>query len=250
LGNIAWGEKDELKSVMLDGMIQWLNEPRSKPPTTYLASCALSLPLIGLVQLAHYITLGEAQGLTPNEISSQLKGGVAGHSQGVVVAALIAGELPGPQNTWAEFHSRALHAITVLFHIGFHASLRFPQTSLPPKLISITAEHEGLPTPMLAVTGLALDQLEKAIQNIQPYFAPNDANVSLFNGPRAFVVSGHPRTLVGLVSALRTSKAAPGLDQSKVSPPFFFKKKNIRYMYKYIRTSSFRSTILLLLLSL
>ncbi|KAA1072708.1 beta subunit of fatty acid synthetase [Puccinia graminis f. sp. tritici] len=197
-------------------ILKWLNEPGSKPPPTYLASCALSLPLIGLVQLAHYIVLGEAQGLTPNEISSQLKGGVAGHSQGVVVAALVAGELPGPENNWAEFHDKAMHAITVLFHIGLHASLRFPQTSLPPKLIGTTAEHEGLPTPMLAVTGLALDQLQKAIQAIQPYFAPNDANVSLFNGPKAFVVSGHPRTLVGLVAALRTSKAEPGLDQSKI----------------------------------
>ncbi|WAQ87293.1 hypothetical protein PtA15_8A197 [Puccinia triticina] len=43
-----------------------------------------------------------------------------------------------------------------------------------------------------------------------------DAQVSLFNGAKAFVVTGHPRTLVGLVSALRKSKAEPGLDQSKI----------------------------------
>ncbi|WAQ87288.1 hypothetical protein PtA15_8A192 [Puccinia triticina] len=43
-----------------------------------------------------------------------------------------------------------------------------------------------------------------------------DAQVSLFNGPKAFVVTGHPRTLLGLVSLLKKSKADPGLDQSKV----------------------------------
>ncbi|KAA1103250.1 beta subunit of fatty acid synthetase [Puccinia graminis f. sp. tritici] len=204
-------------------ILKWLNQASSRPPTAYLASCPISLPLIGLVQIAHYITLGGAQGLTPNAISSQLKGGVTGHSQGVVVAALIAGKLPSEKDTWAEFNQSALHAISVLFQIGFQGSLAFPQTSLAPKLTGITAENEGIPTPMLAVTGLGLDHLQKAIDSISAHLAvdlplnhPNDAQVSLFNGPKAFVVTGHPRTLVGLVSALRKSKAEPGLDQSKI----------------------------------
>jgi malonyl CoA-acyl carrier protein transacylase len=200
-----------------------LNKPSTKPPTPYLASCAISLPLIGLVQIAHYITLGGAQGLSPNQLSSQLLGGVTGHSQGVVVAALIAGQLPSDKDTWTQFHQSALHAITVLFHIGFQGSVAFPQTSLPPKLTGITAENEGVPTPMLAVTGLALDHLQKCIDTISSHLAEDhpdaepDAQVSLFNGSKAFVVTGHPRTLVGLVSALRKSKAEPGLDQSRVS---------------------------------
>jgi hypothetical protein len=145
----------------------------------------------------------------------------------VVVAALIAGKLPSEKDTWAKFNQSALHAISVLFQIGFQGSLAFPQTSLAPKLTGITAENEGIPTPMLAVTGLGLDHLQKAIDSISAHLAvdlplnhPNDAQVSLFNGPKAFVVTGHPRTLVGLVSALRKSKAEPGLDQSKVSAYF------------------------------
>ncbi|PLW22785.1 hypothetical protein PCANC_25950 [Puccinia coronata f. sp. avenae] len=203
-------------------ILKWLNKPSTKPPTPYLASCAISLPLIGLVQIAHYITLGGAQGLSPNQLSSQLLGGVTGHSQGVVVAALIAGQLPSDKDTWTQFHQSALHAITVLFHIGFQGSVAFPQTSLPPKLTGITAENEGVPTPMLAVTGLALDHLQKCIDTISSHLAEDhpdaepDAQVSLFNGSKAFVVTGHPRTLVGLVSALRKSKAEPGLDQSRI----------------------------------
>ncbi|PLW27217.1 hypothetical protein PCASD_14215 [Puccinia coronata f. sp. avenae] len=130
--------------------IQWLHEPSSKPPTLYLASCTISLPLIGLVQIAHYITLGSAQGLSPNQLSSQLSAGVSGHSQGIVVAALIAVQLPSKKDTWSEFSQSGLHAITTLFHIGFHGSVAFPQTSLPPKLVEITAENEGVSTPMLA----------------------------------------------------------------------------------------------------
>lgn len=203
-------------------ILKWLNKPSSRPPTPYLASCAISLPLIGLVQIAHYITLGGAQGLSPNQLSSQLLGGVTGHSQGVVVAALIAGQLPSNKDTWSEFHQSALHAITALFHIGFQGSVAFPQTSLPPKLTGITAENEGVPTPMLAVTGLSLDHLQKCIDTVASHLAEDKpanepvAQVSLFNGSKAFVVTGHPRALVGLVSALRKSKAEPGLDQSKV----------------------------------
>ncbi|POV99570.1 hypothetical protein PSHT_13435 [Puccinia striiformis] len=157
----------------------------------------------------------------PNLISTQ--GGVTGHSQGVVVAALIAGELSASKDNWDEFNKSSLHAISVLFQIGYQGSKAFPQTSLPPKLTSITAENEGVPTPMLAVTGLSLDHLQKSIDSISDHLAEDhpdqqlpDAQVSLFNGSKAFVVTGHPKTLVGLVSALRKSKAEPGLDQSKI----------------------------------
>ncbi|KAI9606956.1 hypothetical protein KEM48_001727 [Puccinia striiformis f. sp. tritici PST-130] len=174
-------------------ILKWLNQPTTKPPMAYLASCAISLPLIGLVQIAHYITLGGAQGLTPNQISSQLQGGVTGHSQGVVVAALIAGELS---------HQKIIGMNSINHHY-----MRL---------------NEGVPTPMLAVTGLSLDHLQKSIDSISDHLAEDhpdqqlpDAQVSLFNGSKAFVVTGHPKTLVGLVSALRKSKAEPGLDQSK-----------------------------------
>lgn len=208
-----------------------MNTPSSKPPVSYLATCAISLPLIGLVQIAHYITIGRAQGLTPNQLSSQLSGGVTGHSQGVVVAALIAGRLSASKDDWPTFYQSAVRALTLLFHIGLRGSVAFPPGSLPPKVTTITAEQEGLPTPMLAVTGLPLEPLQRAILELDSHLrnhAPasdgpssprstGEVQVSLFNGPKAFVVTGNPRSLVGLVSALRKGKAEPGQDQSKVS---------------------------------
>ncbi|KAH9452469.1 hypothetical protein Pst134EB_016421 [Puccinia striiformis f. sp. tritici] len=203
-------------------ILLWLNQPSLAPPTVYLASCAVSLPLIGLVQIAHYIALGRVQGLSPNQLSSQLSAGVTGHSQGIVVATLIGGRLASHEDTWTKFNLSALHAISLLFHIGLQGSLAFPLSSLPPKLISITAESEGIPTPMLAVTGLLLGQLQKSVDEVSEEFSGDynsplpDAQVSLFNGSKAFVVTGHPRTLAGLVSLLKKSKADPSRDQSKV----------------------------------
>ncbi|KAI7963679.1 hypothetical protein MJO29_004106, partial [Puccinia striiformis f. sp. tritici] len=75
------------------------------------------------------------------------------------------------KDTWAKSNQSALHAITLVFHIGLHGSLAFPQVSLPPKLISITANVEGMPTPMLAVTGVTLDQLQKSVKVVSEEFA-------------------------------------------------------------------------------
>ncbi|KAH9810339.1 hypothetical protein DFH28DRAFT_903061 [Melampsora americana] len=211
-------------------ILDWLTKPNTKPPVSYLATCAISLPLIGLVQFAHYITIGRAQGLSPNELSAQLAGGVTGHSQGVVVAALVAGRFPASEDTWPNFYQSTIRALTLLFHIGFRGSIAFPPVSLPPKVTSITSEQEGLPTPMLAVTGLPLEPLQKAIKELDAHLKHNSSvsnepssprshgsvQVSLFNGPKAFVVTGNPRSLVGLVSALRKGKAEPGQDQSKI----------------------------------
>ena len=214
--------------------MQWLDNPSTKPSVPYLATCAVSLPLIGLVQIAHYVTLGRVQSLTPNDMSSCLSGGLTGHSQGIVIAALVAGKLPPSSNTWATFYGSAQHALTVLFHIGMRGSVAFPTAALPPSVVSATVETEGYPTPMLAVTGLPLGPLEKKIAEVDKHLRASAAGagvqdargrdagevqVSLFNGPKAFVVTGHPKSLVGLVNALRKGKAESGKDQSKVGSP-------------------------------
>lgn len=189
--------------------------------------------MIGLVQIAHYVTLGRAQALSPNAMSSSLSGGLTGHSQGIVIAALVAGQLPASSDAWPTFYDSACHALTVLFHIGMRGSIAFPTAALPPSVVAATAESEGFPTPMLAVTGLPLAPLEKKIAEVDKHLRASAAGaglqnakgreagevqVSLFNGPKAFVVTGHPKSLVGLVNALRKGKAESGKDQSKVRP--------------------------------
>ncbi|KAF7311009.1 Fatty acid synthase [Mycena chlorophos] len=76
---------------------------------------------------------------------------------------------------------------------------------------------------MLSVTGLQLAELESHIKKTNTHLLENaQINISLHNGPRAFVVTGPARSLYGLVTSLRKVRAPSGLDQSKT--PFSQRK--------------------------
>jgi malonyl CoA-acyl carrier protein transacylase len=84
---------------------------------------------------------------------------------------------------------------------------------------------------MLSVTGLPLSTLEKHITGVNKHLPKNSQlGISLHNGSRAFVVTGPPRALYGLVTALRKIRAPSGLDQSKI--PFSQRKAvfNVRFL--------------------
>jgi malonyl CoA-acyl carrier protein transacylase len=74
---------------------------------------------------------------------------------------------------------------------------------------------------MLAVTGLELKSLEKKIAEVNGHVKAEGrdetVSVSLYNGAKAFIVTGNPKDLVGLSDALRKNRAPQGKDQSKVS---------------------------------
>lgn len=75
---------------------------------------------------------------------------------------------------------------------------------------------------MLAVTGLLQSQLEPVIKQTNAFLDDAESSkgravkISLFNGNKAFIVTGPPASLVGLVSNLKKNKAESGKDQSKV----------------------------------
>lgn len=80
-------------------------------------------------------------------------------------------------------------------------------------------QGEGIPTPMLAVTGLAKASLQKTIDQTNGHLSSQGkgtVHISLHNGLKAVVVTGPPASLVGLVSHLRKGKAESGKDQSKI----------------------------------
>ena len=58
---------EKLYSKGLDVM-RWLQNKETQPDTDYLVSAPVSLPLIGLVQLAHYAVACRALGKTPGEV--------------------------------------------------------------------------------------------------------------------------------------------------------------------------------------
>ena len=84
---------------------------------------------------------------------------------------------------------------------------------------------------MLSVIGLSLKDLESHISKTNKHLPQNSQlAVSLYNGPKAFVVNGPPRALYGLVTSLRKIRAPNGLDQSKT--PFSQRKPvfSIRFL--------------------
>jgi fatty acid synthase subunit alpha, fungi type len=192
-------------------VMSWLTGSTPRPSTAYLASIPISFPLIGLTQLVQYLIVCRVSGLMPRELRDRISG-ATGHSQGVVTAVAVAAS-----TTFDSFTENAKKAVRWLFFGGLRGQEAFPVLSLEPSVVDDSiAGGEGAPSPMLAVTGLALKDLEPHIKQTNSHLPANSKlHVSLYNGPRAFVVTGPARALYGLVTNLRKVRAPSGLDQSK-----------------------------------
>jgi fatty acid synthase subunit beta len=191
---------------------EWLIGTVPRPPLPYLASVPVSLPLIGLTQLVQYVVACRVSGLTPGELRSRISG-TTGHSQGIVSAVAIAAS--------TSFESLSLNsckAVQWLLCAGCRAQQAFPVLSLEPSIVQDSVDGgEGVPTPMLSVTGLSLKDLQPLIKSANSHLPDNSKMfVSLHNGPRAFVITGPSRCLYGLVASLRKIRGVSGQDQSKV----------------------------------
>ena len=218
-------------------VMQWLHNKDSQPDTDYLVSAPVSLPLIGLVQLAHYTVTCKALGHTPGDVRSKLIG-TTGHSQGIVTAAAIAAA-----DSWESFDKAANKAITTLFWIGSRSQQAYPRTSLAPSVLQDSIENgEGNPTPMLSVRDLPRAALQEHIDTTNHHL-PEERHIaiSLVNSARTFVVTGPPISLYGLNLRLRKVKAPTGLDQTRVP----FTERKVRFVNRFLPiTSPFHSIYL------
>ena len=218
-------------------ILTWLRNPESQPDTDYLVSAPVSLPLIGLVQLAHYQVTCKALGKTPGEVNERFSG-TTGHSQGVVTAAAIA-----TATSWESFAKAAKDAVTMLFYIGMRSQQAYPRTSLAPSILQDSVEAgEGTPTPMLSVRDLSRKALQEHIDATNEHL-PKDRHVtiSLVNSARNFVVTGAPISLHGLNLRLRKVKAPTGLDQNRIP----FTERKVRFVNRFLPiTAPFHSPLL------
>lgn len=190
----------------------WLSGAIPRPPLAYLASIPVSLPLIGLTQLIQYLVVCRVSGLAPGQLRDHIAG-ATGHSQGVVSAIAISAS-----SSYESFDDNAKKAIRWLFFCGMRGQEAFPVLALEPGIVQDAIEGgEGQPSPMLSVNGLELSALRPHIEVTNKHLPLNSQlAVSLYNGPRNFVVTGPPRALYGLVTNLRKVRAPSGQDQSKV----------------------------------
>ena len=199
-------------------VFSWLSGTTPRPTVSYLASVPVSFPLIGLTQLVQYLIVCHVANLTPGELRSRITG-ATGHSQGIVSAVAIAASA-----TFEEFVENSQKALRWLFYSGLRGQQAFPVTSLEPSIVLDSIEGgEGIPSPMLSVTGLSLNELQPHISKTNKHLPEaSQLFVSLHNGPKAHVITGPSKALFGLVTSLRKVKAPTGADQSKV--PFSQRK--------------------------
>lgn len=219
-------------------VITWLSNSALRPPVHYLASIPISFPLIGLTQLVQYLITCRVAGMNPGDMRNILSG-ATGHSQGIVSAVAIAAS-----ESFEDFTANAIKALKWLFYSGLRGQQAFPVVSLDPRIVQDSVEGgEGMPSPMLLITGLRLTELEPHLHKTNSYLEQgSQIHVSLHNGPRAFVVTGPPKSLFGLVTSLRKVRAAPGADQSKIpfsqrKPTFFvrFLPVGVPYHSEYLQ---------------
>lgn len=213
LGELVTSTSDTEK-VFTQGfnVLEWLENPSKTPDTDYLLSIPISCPLIGVIQLAHYATTARLLGFTPGELRSYLVA-ATGHSQGLATAVAIA-----DADSWESFFLSFKKAISLLFFIGVHCYLAYPNTSLPPSVLQDSLENnEGTPSPMLAISNLTKEQVQDYVDRTNSHL-PSEKHIviSLINGARNLVVTGPPQSLYGLNLSLRKAKAPSGLDQSRI----------------------------------
>lgn len=212
-------------------VVQWLRSPSSQPDETYLQSSPVSFPLIGLVQITHYAVMLAVARLEPAQ-GRQLfaRAGIAGHSQGVVAAVVVA-----CSSTWDELRANTRAALLLLCWIGLRSQQAFPAYRLSPNVVAASIEQgEGVPTPMLAVTGLPFATVESFVKECNSHLPQERLlHCSLINGPRSIVVTGHPLSLFGLQVRLRKIRQSGGDEQHRVP----FSKRLVKFDTRYLRVT-------------
>lgn len=229
-------EASKLYPKGLDAL-RWLQDPDSQPDIDYLVSAPVSFPLIGLVQLAHFMVTCKVLGREPGEVLERFSG-TTGHSQGVITAAAIASA-----TSWDAFNKAAKDALTMLFWTGLRSQQAYPRTSIAPSMLQDSIENgEGAPTPMLSIRDLPKSAVQDHIDATNHHL-PEDRHISisLVNSARNFVVTGPPISLYGLNLRLRKTKAPTGLDQNRVP----FTERKVRFVNRFLPiTTPFHSQYL------
>ncbi|KAI1205462.1 fatty acid synthase beta subunit [Annulohypoxylon truncatum] len=202
-------------------IMRWLEQPESQPDLDYLVSAPVSFPLIGLLQILHYIVTTSSLGTHPGGMRNRLSG-TTGHSQGIILAAIISASAD-----WHSFETQGKKALAILFWIGVRSQEAYALPSIAPSALTDSIAHgEGEPTAALSIRGVSQQALEKHIASVNRAL-PEDRQivVALVNGAKNFVVAGPPMALYGLNVQLRKVKAAENVDESRI--PFSQRKLHV-----------------------
>ncbi|KAK8091779.1 fatty acid synthase subunit beta [Apiospora hydei] len=191
---------------------KWLEDSETTPSADYLITAPLSFPLIGLLQLATLKAISMSLDGTPADFPGIFQG-LAGHSQGVIVAAAVAAT-----ETWEDYAAATRKAVTILFWIGARSQQVWRQHALAEDIAArLEDEGHGKASPMLSISSMEQSQLDSHLARLNRTLpAANRAYISLVNSSSNFVVSGPERTLAALISSLKAASAKDAQSQARV----------------------------------
>lgn len=137
----------------------WLDDPSLVPDKAYLATAPFSFPIITLTSLANYVVACKKLRISPKQLRDSLSG-ATGHSQGIIVAAVIA-----RSGGWAELYEATRTALAISFWIAYESHIATP-TSSSYAVVVPDAEREGRPSAMLSIDGLEPEVLKPLISEV------------------------------------------------------------------------------------
>ncbi|KAL4988001.1 putative sterigmatocystin biosynthesis fatty acid synthase subunit beta [Aspergillus falconensis] len=195
----------------------WLNDAAASAPLPdELALSPYSFPINTLLSLLHYAITAHRLRLDPAQLREMLQGAI-GHSQGVFVAAAIA--VSHTDDGWPSFHRAADLALQLSFWVGLESHHAAPESILcADEVTDCLDSGEGAPSHLLSVAGLDIYLLEQLVRTLNDQ-GRDSTYISLVNGHNKFVLAGAPHALRRVCMALRSVKAPPELDQSRVAFP-------------------------------
>ncbi|KAJ5151391.1 fatty acid synthase beta subunit [Penicillium canariense] len=192
-------------------LLRWLEQPELAPCSAFLATAPVSFPINGLISLAHYCVCCRVLGLQPGEVRDVLKG-VTGHSQGIIVAAAVAGS-----DTWADLLNAVEDSMELLFWLGWESHYGTPSCGGSTPSQNSNGHRQVFATSMLSVRGMKRTALERVLGDCNMHLGDSEkAYLALVNASDSMVISGPEKTLYGLRAILERHSAPPNSNQDKL----------------------------------
>jgi malonyl CoA-acyl carrier protein transacylase len=175
----------------------WLENPDGAPSEDYLARAPISVPGIFMTQVANYVLVTKSGYSTAQLI--QATGGVSGHSQGVIAAALV-----GLGKDGDEFLKAYADFLKFIFYLGFNGQKVYPDFAIPQNIKEANeANGDKNPAPMVAIVGYSKDELESRVKETNESLGLKGQEtifISLYNTPDSMILSALPSSLLAFRS--------------------------------------------------
>lgn len=209
--------------------LQWIDDSEARPTKEHVLNAAISMPLIGLIQLTNVYINYHILGLSFQEYQEKFSE-VTGHSQGIISAAVFSAS-----TSEESFVTNANIALKVLKIMGDVCMRVFPPEPLGPRMLTGSTESdEGMATSMLAIHLLRLNKVQHYVDMANNTLSETERiQVALVNGPFSCVCAGPCNSLYGLAELLRQDFSSERLDQAKI--PFTERKRRISMRFLPIK---------------